>query len=223
MPTTAPIFVETDSDLGPDPEFRSATPEPPRETPDRVGRLEGEVAELRDTIARFAELVIGEVKGLRQSHAELPAFPPAIAGELPVTVVNPEQSEASVAGTELPFSRRPWLIRELLHDLGTTVRMYLDPRYRVRRATQILVPLLVLLFGLNCFFFNIVFHVEILSSALEKLVDVVLAVLLYKVVSREILRYRQVIAKLLAWQQYRERKPTTVVSSEPAMTRLEME
>lgn len=204
MPSTAPIYVEPDAGLKA--EVKLLPSEPDGEEPDRVHKLEGEVAELRETIARFAELMIGEVKGLRNSQAETPAIPPGIAGDLP-------------AG---PAVRRPWLLMELLADLSTTVRMYLDPRYRVLRATQILVPLLILLFAFNCLFFNL-YRIEIISPALEKLVDVVLAILLYKVISRELARYRQIIAQLLAWQHYQAKATARVVSSEPAMTRLETE
>jgi hypothetical protein len=231
MPTTAPILAETDA----------ASPQRPAaptladhdELPDRVGRLESEVAELRETIARFAELVIGEVKDLRQSHAELPPLPPAVVGEWPVTAVNvdpPADSTAApspTAGTaptaEAPPPRRPWLLMELLRDFATTIRMYLDPRYRVRRATQMLVPLIIGLFVFNalCFRFFIL-PVPILSPLLEKGVDVVLAILLYKVVNRELVRYRHVMAQLVAWQQYSSKKSAAInIYSEPATTRLE--
>ena len=110
---------------------------------------------------------------------------------------------------------------ELFRDFWTTIRMYLDPRYRVRRATQLLAPFILLLFAFNCFFFNSVFAVPILSSVLEKAIDVILAVLLYKVVSRELVRYRQVIEQLAAWRHFHAKHTPVLVSSEPATTRLE--
>jgi hypothetical protein len=186
--------------------------------PDRIHRLESEISELRDTVARFAELVIGEVKDLRHAHGEPTA--PDTAGE-------PADSGSPDAPTDRSSrpapARRPWLLMELVRDFGTTVRMYLDPRYRVRRSTQLLVPLIIGLFALNCFFFSAVFTVSILSPIMEKLVDVILAVLLYKALSREIVRYRQVIAQLLAWQEHRGRTGAVVVGGEPPTTRLETE
>ena len=210
--TTSPLFVET------------APPSRPiqmgnEEQPDRIHRLEEEVAELRETIARFAELVIGEVKDLRQSHSELPVFPPAIAGELPIT----HTSKGNPTLPLEPTSSRPWLLMELLRDFGATFRMYLDPRYRVRRATQMMVPLILALFAFNCYFFNLVFSLPFLSSGLEKVFDLVLAFLLYKVIHREIVRYRQVLAQLMAWHEYRHRSTARYVSSEPTMTVLETE
>ena len=152
MPATAPIFAEP----APDSPGHSAGPEPALpETPDHVHRLESEIAELRDTVARFAELVIGEVKDLRQSRAEAPAF----NSEAPIT---------PLANTPPPGTPRPWLLSELARDFGTAARMYLDPRYRVRRSTQMLVPLIVVLFVGSSLFFNYVFSLPFLSVALER-------------------------------------------------------
>lgn len=201
-----PIFTEPEA-----PSQRSAADSgPPDGGADRVARLEEEVAELRETIARFADLMIGEVKDLRQHRAEV--LPPAAVGELPAA-----GDAADSAG-----GRRPWLLTEFLHDVGTTFRMYFDPRYRVRRATQLMVPLLIAMFVLNGLFFNQVFAIAIVSPVLEKIGDIILAVVLYKVISRELQRYRQVIAQLMAWQDYRVRS-AAVISAEPAMTPLETE
>jgi len=50
-------------------------------------------------------------------------------------------------------ARRPWLLVDLLKEMGAIVRMYMDPRYRVRRSTQLLVPLILGLMVANYFFF----------------------------------------------------------------------
>jgi hypothetical protein len=189
--------------------------------PDRINRLENEISELRETIARFAELVIGEVKDLRHAQVE-PATPDA-SGEMP-DKANSGHAELQMAVASRPATaRRPWLLMELIRDFSATVRMYLDPRYRVRRSTQLLVPAIIALFALNCFFFNAVFTAPILSQIAEKLGDVILAILLYKVVSRELVRYRQVIAQLMEWQEQRGRIGAVVVGAEPATSRLETE
>ncbi len=189
--------------------------------PDRIHRLELEVSELRETVARFAELVIGEVKDLR--HAQVEPVRSDISGELHNTA-NSGHPEWRMALASQPVSaHRPWLLMELIRDFSATVHMYLDPRYRVRRSTQLLVPLIIGLFVLNCVFFNAVFAVPILSQIVEKLGDVILAVLLYKVVSRELVRYRQVIAQLLQWQEQHGRTGAVVVGAEPATTQLETE
>jgi hypothetical protein len=85
------------------------------------------------------------------------------------------------------------------------------------------VPIIVLIFAANCAFFNLVFTVPVLSSALEKIVDVLLAILLYKVLTAEIKRYRHVLAQLMAWQDYRARTSSVLVNGEAPTTRQEMD
>jgi hypothetical protein len=132
---------------------------------DRIHQLEAEVAELRDTLARFANIMIGEVKDLRQSKPELPPLPSGVVGT------------PADAPTAQP-TRRPWLLTEFFRDIGAAMRMYFDPRYRVRRSTQLLVPVILAFFVLNALFFRTVFTVPILSMILEKIGDIVLAILL---------------------------------------------
>ncbi len=219
MPTT-PIFVEPTQT--PAPVHHGHVSELHDEFTQRLHRLEGEVTELRDTIARFADLMIGEVKDLRKSHHDLPALPPALVGELPAAASDgPDAPTRAPVPPVEPSSRRPWLLMELLRDLGTTFRMYLDPRYRVRRATQLMVPLILGLFALNCFVFNVMFTLMLVSNIFEKIFDVILSFLLYQVIHREVTRYRSVIAQLTAWHDYRAR--AAVVGAEPAMTQLETE
>jgi hypothetical protein len=63
-------------------------------------------------------------------------MPPAIDGELPANSQTGSQAESSTANpNESNGVRRPWFLTEMLHDFGTTFRMYFDPRYRVRRGT----------------------------------------------------------------------------------------
>lgn len=188
---------------------------------ERIGNLEIEVSELKDTVARFAEVVLGEVKDLRNAQVETPPAPPAMMAELPLTAGSQNAVPVPEIGHEGSAStRRHWLLTELISDFGATFRMYFDPRYRVRRYTQIMFPLLGILFALNWFFFRTIFAIPILSSILEKLVDAVLVILLYKVLVREVYRYRQVLAQLMAWQEYRTRT-TAIISGDPPTTQLE--
>lgn len=153
---------------------------------DRVGRLEDDIGAVRRTVAELAEIVVAEI---RDRRATAPGgdsrFPDGTA--LPVL-------ESTVAART---AKRPWLVADLLREFGVTVRMYMDPRYRVRRGTQLMVPTLLGLFVATYMFFNH-FEFAIISPVLERLTDIVLAVLLYKVMSREIARYRQSIAEYAA-------------------------
>ncbi|WP_020473858.1 hypothetical protein [Zavarzinella formosa] len=156
---------------------------------DRVHRLEEEIGEVRRTVGELAGIVVGEIKDRRSStgHGGESRFP--------------EGTALPVLGTALKVARqldRPWLLVDLLGECVTTLRMYLDSRYRIRRGTQLMVPVLFGMFAATYLFFNYFFVFPVISPILERLVEIVLAVLLYKVIGREIGRYRQSIAEYVA-------------------------
>jgi len=72
-------------------------------------------------------------------------------------------------------------------------QMYFDPRYRVSRTAQVAFPLFAVLLVLNYFFFAVWFSLAVVSPITERLIDVVLAVLAYRVLARELDRYRAVL------------------------------
>ena len=161
---------------------------PPVGLAERMHRLEGEVAELRHTLSELAEIVVGDIRDRREAAM-------AVSAPLPEVSIPP----SLVPGGETTLQainaiRRPWLLFDILREAGTTVRMYMDPRYRVRRSTQLMVPLILgLLVGMYLFF-NF-FHIPVLTPILERVIDILLAVLLYKVLMREVARYRQTVAQ----------------------------
>jgi hypothetical protein len=86
--------------------------------------------------------------------------------------------------------------------LQTMLRMYFDPRYRVSRVAQFAVPGIVICMVLNYFFFNqLMLTFWIITPTLERIVLIGLAVGLYKVLSREVVRYREVLAYLTRFGQ----------------------
>jgi hypothetical protein len=146
---TTPIFTDE----------RLFTTPPPSHDDDetdteRVRRLEDEVVTLRDTMSRFAELVLGQLKEIRKAESA----PGGAPGAVPVPDL-PLPSDGT---------KRPWLLLELFRDFTTTLRMYLDPRYRVRRPTQLLVPIILGSLLVNIVFFNWIFAVPVISTVLEK-------------------------------------------------------
>lgn len=170
---------------------------------DRVSRLEEELHEVRKTVGELAGIVVGEIK---ERRATTPS-------------TDHETSNAVAAlvpglGTTLKVARqldRPWLLLDLFRECITALRMYLDSRYRVRRSTQIMVPALLLSFFGMYVLFNWIFVFPVISHLLERFIDIVLAVLLYKVVSREIGRYRQAIAEFVAASQGTVTVPVQIV------------
>ncbi|MBY0515193.1 MAG: hypothetical protein K2P78_14965, partial [Gemmataceae bacterium] len=90
-------------------------------------------------------------------------------------------------------ARRQWFVAQLWAEVVLVLRMYVDPRYRISRTAQLVVPGLLLLFVANYFFFAVWLTVPVVSPVAERLFDVALAILLYKVLVRELNRYREVL------------------------------
>jgi len=181
--TTAPIWYD-DATKSPDPSDEDMG----REAYDRVQRLEGELAELRTNLSDLAELVAGDIKERRAVRAE-PA-PPMAGLAAPITLPSPPATAES-------SGKRPWMLVELYRETGLAIRMYFDPRYRVRRSTRIMVPAIFGLFVLNYILFNYILNILVINffaPIIERIIAVVLAVLLYKVLAREVVRYRDTIA-----------------------------
>jgi hypothetical protein len=187
--------------------------------PDRIHRLEGELADLRHTLSELADIVVGDIKERRETAL-------ALSAPLPEVPIPPSLDPGGqMAPPAVNALRRPWLLFEFFREMGAAIRMYMDARYRLRRSTQFLVPLLVGLFVANYLFFNVLFlHVPVFSEVLERLVDIVLAVLLYKVLSREVARYRQMLAQIAVLPRAWRPVPMSLLHNDPetaAVTRHE--
>jgi hypothetical protein len=89
-------------------------------------------------------------------------------------------------------SRRGFLV-SLGADLRLAGRMYFDPRYRISRMLQFAMPAVLLLFLLNYLFFAVWFSIPVVSPILERLVCVLLGIFSYRLLTRELDRYRAVL------------------------------
>ena len=139
-----------------------------------------QVLETVDDRLRKLEQAIGRVSG-HGGPAGL--MPTALMAVLPA---------ADAAGGV--WGRVP-VLRELRLMLG----MYFDPRYRLSRPGQLGIPGVLGLMMLNYLFFNWVIAVPLLpiiGVLCERLVLVVLAVVLYKLLSRDAARYEAVLRYL---------------------------
>ena len=88
---------------------------------------------------------------------------------------------------------RKWFLVQAWHEVQLAVRMYFDSRYRVSRTAQFLTPVILGLFVLNYFVFSVWFSIWLVSPVLERLGCVVLGVLSYKLLQRELARYQDVL------------------------------
>jgi hypothetical protein len=108
------------------------------------------------------------------------------------------------------------MVVEVLRELGGMVRMYFHPRYRVRRTTQMTVITIFALIVANYFFFNHLFaYIPIGTEIVERLIDVVLVVLLYKSLSRELARYRLAVGQLTHGSRTASLVPAALIHNDP--------
>jgi len=124
-----------------------------------------------------------------------PEAPEAPRAVLPLVRLLPPPPEGAILTPPEPQEppRRSWLFVQLWAELRLAVRMYFDPRYRVSRTAQVALPLFVALVALNYFVFSVWFSVAVVSPVVERLFVALLAVLAYRVLLRELDRYRAVL------------------------------
>lgn len=90
-------------------------------------------------------------------------------------------------------ARRHWFFVQIGAEVRLAAQMYFDSRYRISRTAQITFPLVAALFALNYFMFSVWFSLAIVSPVVERLFDAALAVVAYRVLLRELDRYRTVL------------------------------
>jgi hypothetical protein len=90
----------------------------------------------------------------------------------------------------LPSLGRSWLLWEGLAEARAIWRMYLDPRYRLSWFARI-VPAVLVCAILSSGFWNPLAHLFVVGGLLDKVVDLVLAFALFKVLGHEARRYRE--------------------------------
>jgi hypothetical protein len=104
--------------------------------------------------------------------------------------VNAAETRARAAS---PSAKPPWLLFDLYAEARATIRMYLDPRYRVGWQGRLLPVLFLAAIGTSWLWIPRTSVLpSVVSTLLVKVVDLVLAFALFKVLHREADRYRRV-------------------------------
>ena len=165
----------------------------------RVCRLEDAVAALQDTgriEARVAERV-----SRRLSRNAPPVAQPAPdsagmivhagRGLLPaaLNMLRPRADTAALP----PQGARPWILFEAYAEARAMVRMFFDRRYRVSWSACIIPAGALIIFLCS---WLIIGNIWLIGTLLDKAIDLVLAFLVYKVLSREVQRYLQAVTGL---------------------------
>src|SRR5262245_44222 len=171
---------------------------------DRVRKLETAVAE-RDgrpfTEESVADRVLTRLSAMAAEQRTLPESDRVLVLDSvprPPAAATPSPPQGAVLRPPEPAdpTRRSWLVVQLVAELRLALRMYFDPRYRISRTTQFVLPVIGLVLIFNYFFFAQWLAIPLLSPVTERLLAVILAVLGYKILTRELARYREVLEYL---------------------------
>jgi hypothetical protein len=179
-----------------EPEDRSASRD--ADLDDRIRRLETALAERpapnEDVIA---DHVIAKLSALAAERERQTGSQGALV--LASAVDAPAPPEGAVLrppGPPPDPTSRTWFFSNVIAELRLIFSMYFDPRYRISRTTQFALPGLVLLLIFNYCLFSLWIPIPFLSPVLERLLAVILGILIYKLLTREVIRYREVLAYL---------------------------
>jgi hypothetical protein len=187
---------------------------------ERVRVLEETVSRLQDThqieervTAKVAERVAAATPtpsnpmtdGLRQSAGVLlGAGKVAATAAVGVLTAGAAAAEAHARIAPAP-GRRPWLLFEIFAEFRSMFRMYFDKRFALPWTARVL-PLILLIALLTSGFWPGLFLPlpastpeflrEFILGFVQKIVDLILALFLWKIMQREVQRYREALAGL---------------------------
>ncbi len=167
---------------------------------ERIRRLEDAVALLQDSRQleeRVVERVADRLGRNQKSGTSDPAERILDAGrQLLPAAVSVFQAQAAAAEAQArtgrPSLREPWLLPDIYAEMRSMVRMYFDRGHRLTWQARLMPLLLVAaMFAWWFWCYSIGFLPELLKVILDKPITLLLAFSLYKVLSREARRYRQ--------------------------------
>jgi hypothetical protein len=186
----------------PDSASTPSTPEPPAAPPEpleqRVQRLETAVAALQDTEALEERLVLRVSDRLQNkvaAEAERLAVERLAAerrASATVMMSAAEKALRSVSPLASPTAARAsWIVVDVVLEFVAIYRMFFDFTYKAGWPTRILVLVLLPAILTSSLWFPGSHFWWILGDVLDKLLDLLLAFIMYKALSREAQRYLQ--------------------------------
>jgi hypothetical protein len=163
----------------------------------RVCRLEDAVASLQDTkpmeeriVERVSSRLADDSSSLLRSGR--PLLPAAIGAlNAQADIVHQPEPAARADG-----SRAKWFLIEIYAEARLIVRMYLDRRYRMTWIGLVIPPVFIVAIAFSYYLLPGT-SLPVLGTIIDKSVDLFLAFVVFKVLSREAHRYRE-----LMLQQY---------------------
>jgi hypothetical protein len=164
---------------------------------DRVRQLEDQVVGLQDTRKledRLTERVARRLER-KQANTAIKVPTAAIAEPTkppPLAAVAPPPDLAPVVVLEGKTGRQPWLFLDIFSEFQAMLRMFFDLRYRVfymKWQTKVYPAILlglIILSGLT------ISYIPLVGPVLDRIVELIIAFSLYKVLSRETYRYKEI-------------------------------
>lgn len=172
---------------------------------DRLARLEDAVAGLQDTRPleeRVVQRVTAQFSSRKSSANPSSASNLLETGRrlLPAPLSGSgRRGAASPDPSAHPSSLRSWLLFDVLDEARTMWRMFFDRNYSVSWITRTAPPVAVILVLCSWFFLS---GIPLVGWIVDKLVDLVVVVVVYKILHREALNYRLVSAELKIITEY---------------------
>jgi len=183
----------------------------------RVRRLEDAIAALQDTQLmedRVVERVRQRVELHHVEHTRPPGLfvsaarmlMPKQVEEIPAEQPHADGSAAPVIdgatanGTAAPApeaAQPGWLLVELYREIRGMLRMFADHRYRMSWTGKA-IPLAAILVAVISWL--IISGIPLVGGLLDRAVDLTLIVLVYKAMSRELCRYRELLSRIYGYR-----------------------
>ena len=180
---------------------------------ERIRRLEDALAQRPAPVTavvphdedQLAERLLTIISAKAAQHrAATSNAPPAPSGVAPIQTYAQYPFPPGAAMPPNEPSVWSWFMSSVIGEIKLIGRMYLDPRYRLSRFAQLGVPILLAAFVFNYFFFLLppIGSLPVVREILERVVCILLSIGLYKVLAREVVRYRQVLEYLSQYGQH---------------------
>ncbi len=173
---------------GPDVPGREGPKAPAAVPPRHALSLEDRVRRLEDVLATL-QISPNAIQPADALPAPPPNEQPNLADFISSAAQHPPAPPERPPDTAAAAAERPhrWLPFEMLAEMRVMVRMYLDPRYRRSWQTRLLPPLF--LFGMFLSWL-LISGIPVIGFLLDRVIFLVLAYMLFKVLMREATRYR---------------------------------
>jgi hypothetical protein len=155
----------------------------PTDVEQRLRRLETAVAALQDT--QLMEERVAERIAQKTKRSPLNALRDTATVIVDASKALVPTGSASSTSNAPPTDKTGWLLIDLWSEVRTFGKMLFDHRYPFSYAGRF-GPVIIAC----AYVFSWMFLGGIVGSILERLIDIVLAFVLYKIMSREVQRYR---------------------------------